>query len=111
MNEAREDVLAFRHFPPQHRKKLWSTNLLERVNVAQRGVLSKAEDKTPLPRDRHLRQRCREHQLGWGGADGAGRALPAGGPPHVLRRKYGRHRSARESAGPVQQSRLRGTKP
>jgi transposase-like protein len=32
MNEAREDVLAFRHFPPQHWKKVWSTNLLERVN-------------------------------------------------------------------------------
>ena len=32
MNEAREDVLAFRHFPAQHWKKVWSTNLLERVN-------------------------------------------------------------------------------
>ncbi|QNI65630.1 transposase [Synechococcus sp. A15-44] len=32
MIEAREDVLAFRHFPPQHWKKVWSTNLLERVN-------------------------------------------------------------------------------
>ena len=32
MGEAREDVLAFRHFPPQHWKKIWSTNLLERVN-------------------------------------------------------------------------------
>jgi hypothetical protein len=32
MNEAREDVLAFRHFPQQHWKKVWSTNLLERVN-------------------------------------------------------------------------------
>ena len=32
MAEAREDVLAFRHFPPQHWKKIWSTNLLERVN-------------------------------------------------------------------------------
>jgi putative transposase len=29
---AREDVLAFRHFPEQHWKKIWSTNLLERVN-------------------------------------------------------------------------------
>ena len=26
------DVLALRHFPPQHWKKIWSTNLLERVN-------------------------------------------------------------------------------
>jgi len=32
MHEAREDVLAFRHFPQQHWKKVWSTNLLERVN-------------------------------------------------------------------------------
>jgi transposase-like protein len=32
MAEAREDVLAFRHFPQQHWKKVWSTNLLERVN-------------------------------------------------------------------------------
>ena len=32
MAKAREDVLAFRHFPSQHWKKVWSTNLLERVN-------------------------------------------------------------------------------
>ena len=32
MLEAREDVLSFRHFPEQHRRKIWSTNLLERVN-------------------------------------------------------------------------------
>jgi transposase-like protein len=32
MHEAREDVLAFRHFPQQHWRKVWSTNLLERVN-------------------------------------------------------------------------------
>ena len=32
MLEAREDVLAFRHFPDQHRRKVWSTNLVERVN-------------------------------------------------------------------------------
>jgi putative transposase len=30
--EAREDVLAFRHFPQPHWRKIWSTNLLERVN-------------------------------------------------------------------------------
>ncbi len=30
MASAREDVLAFRHFPPSHWRKLWSTNLLER---------------------------------------------------------------------------------
>jgi transposase-like protein len=32
MLEAREDVLAFCHFPGGHWKKIWSTNLLERVN-------------------------------------------------------------------------------
>ncbi|MFM9101645.1 MAG: IS256 family transposase [Cyanobium sp.] len=32
MHEAKEDVLAFRHFPQLHWKKIWSTNLLERVN-------------------------------------------------------------------------------
>ena len=32
MAKASEDVLAFRHFPSQHKKKVWSTNLLERVN-------------------------------------------------------------------------------
>ena len=32
MHEAREDVLAFRPFPKEHWRKIWSTNLLERVN-------------------------------------------------------------------------------
>lgn len=32
MLEAREDVLAFRPFPRTHWRKIWSTNLLERVN-------------------------------------------------------------------------------
>ena len=32
MQEAREDVLAFRPFPKEHWRKIWSTNLLERVN-------------------------------------------------------------------------------
>jgi transposase-like protein len=32
MHEAKEDVLAFRHFSKDHWKKVWSTNLLERVN-------------------------------------------------------------------------------
>jgi len=32
MDSAREDVLAFRHFPVAHWHKLWSTGLLERVN-------------------------------------------------------------------------------
>ena len=32
MATAREDVLPFRHYPASHWRKLWSTNLLERVN-------------------------------------------------------------------------------
>ena len=32
MAEAREDVLAFRPFPQPHWRKIWSTNMLERVN-------------------------------------------------------------------------------
>jgi transposase-like protein len=32
MHEAWEDVLAFRQFPKPHWRKIWSTNLLERVN-------------------------------------------------------------------------------
>jgi putative transposase len=32
MEKAKEDVLAFRYFPQPHWKKVWSTNLLERVN-------------------------------------------------------------------------------
>jgi len=32
MAEAREDGLDFRHFPPRHRGKIWSTNLLKRLN-------------------------------------------------------------------------------
>jgi putative transposase len=42
MHEAKEDVLAFRHFPKDHWRKIWSTNLLERINVAQRGALGSA---------------------------------------------------------------------
>jgi len=34
--------LAFRHFPKDHWRKIWSTNLLERVNDAQRGGLGSA---------------------------------------------------------------------
>ena len=68
MNEVREDVLAFRHFPPQHWKKVWSTNLLERLNVAPAGALSAADHKAPHPRLRHLPQRRGDHPPGWGGA-------------------------------------------
>jgi putative transposase len=42
MLKAREDVLAFRDFPAQNRRKTWSINLLKRVNVAPKRVLSSA---------------------------------------------------------------------
>ena len=32
LDEAREDLLAFASFPPEHWKKIWSTNPLERLN-------------------------------------------------------------------------------
>ena len=32
MEQAREDVLAFRSFPAEHWRKIWSTNPLERFN-------------------------------------------------------------------------------
>jgi len=32
MAQARDDMLEFRHFPLQALKKVWSTNLIERVN-------------------------------------------------------------------------------
>ena len=55
MNQAREDVLAFRHFPAPHWRKIWSTNLLERVNeeIKRRtrvvAGLPKSLIKSPLP--------------------------------------------------------------
>ena len=42
MLKAREDVLAFRDFPAKNWRNTWSTNLLERVNVAPKRVLSSA---------------------------------------------------------------------
>jgi putative transposase len=32
MEQAKEDVLAFRSFPSEHWRKIWSTNPLERLN-------------------------------------------------------------------------------
>ena len=42
MEQAKEDVLAFRAFPPEHWRKIWSTNPLERLNVAPIGALGNA---------------------------------------------------------------------
>jgi putative transposase len=33
--DAGEDITAFRHFPTAHRRQIWSTNPLERVNSEQ----------------------------------------------------------------------------
>jgi transposase-like protein len=49
MNDAREDVLAFRHFPQLHWNKVWSTDLLERINVAPRGALAQSSSSSALP--------------------------------------------------------------
>ena len=42
MEAARDDVLAFLHFPQEHWRKIWSTNPLERLNVAPIGALDSA---------------------------------------------------------------------
>ena len=42
MDAARDDVLAFLHFPQEQWRKVWSTNPLERLNVAPRGALGSA---------------------------------------------------------------------
>jgi len=49
MATTREDVLAFRHFPLSHWRKLWSTNLLERFNVAPRGALGQSSSSNAAP--------------------------------------------------------------
>jgi len=68
-NEAREDVLAYScgedfvyyHFPQQHWKKFWSTNLLEWVNVAPRDELCEADHKAPVQDSRYLQITRRLH--------------------------------------------------
>ena len=32
MLEAKENILAFRHYPQTHLRRVWSTNLIERLN-------------------------------------------------------------------------------
>ena len=61
MHEAKEDVLAFRHFPKDHWRKIWSTNLLERVNVAPRGALCQLLHQAPHQGRGHLPQRSGDH--------------------------------------------------
>lgn len=82
MLEAKEDVLAFRHFPQQHWRKIWSTNLLERLNEV---------GQTPHPHCGQLPQRRGDHTPGGRCAAGARRALADGGPLQVLSREHGRN--------------------
>jgi putative transposase len=42
MEAARDDVLAILDFPQEHWRKDWSTNPLERLNVASLGALGSA---------------------------------------------------------------------
>jgi putative transposase len=42
MEAARDDVLAFLHFPQEHWPNIWSTNPLERLNDAPIGALGSA---------------------------------------------------------------------
>ena len=42
MEDVRDDVLAFLLFPQEHWRKIWSTNPLERLNVAPIGALGSA---------------------------------------------------------------------
>ncbi len=60
IHEAKEDVLAFRHFAKDHWRKIWSTNLQERVNVAPRGALCNARNQAPRKGCGHLPQRRRQ---------------------------------------------------
>ena len=86
MAAAREGVLAFRHFPLSHWRKLWNTNLLERVDEE---IKTRTRVVGIFPND------PRDHTPGGRGAAGAGRALAAGRTAHVLARLDGRHPAQR----------------
>jgi putative transposase len=84
MAQAKDDVLAFRSSPAEHWRKIWSTNPLERLNVAPRGALSGAAHQTPHPRRRDLAQRRRHHPPGGGPAAGAAGGVAVGGAPRLF---------------------------
>ena len=56
MEAVRDNVLAFLCLPQEHWRKIWSTNPLERLNVAPIGALCELPDQTPHQRRRHLPQ-------------------------------------------------------
>ena len=99
MEAARDDVLAFLHFPHEHWRKTWSTNPLERLNVAPRGVLSEADHQTPHQRGRHLPQRRRHCQAGGQSVAGAAGGMAAGTPPFLLRGHHGQDPRSGGAAG------------
>ena len=84
MLEAKEVVLAFRHFPAPHWRKILEH---QPAGAPERG------GQTPHPCRRYFPQRRSHHPPGGRGAAGAGRALAARGPAHVFGREHGRHPS------------------
>ena len=75
MEVARDDVLAFLHFPQEHWRKIWSTNPLERLNkeIKRRtnvvGIFPNDAAITRLVGQGRLKVR---HRGGWCGHAGAG---------------------------------------
>jgi transposase-like protein len=99
MEAARDDVLAFLHFPQEHWRKIWSTNPLERLNVAPRGALSGIAHQTPHQRGRHLPQRRGDRTIGWQPVAGAAGRMAAGAPPLLLRGHHGQDPRSGGAAG------------
>jgi putative transposase len=89
MEAARDDVLAFLHFPQEHWRKIWSTNPLERLNVAPRGALCQLLHQTTHQRRRHLPQRRRHHPAGRQSAAGAAGGMAARAKALLLRGDHG----------------------
>jgi hypothetical protein len=97
MATTREDVLAFRHFPLSHWRKLWSTNLLERVNVAPRGALGQSSSSNAAPASWASSRTMPRSPAWWGPSHPAlrpclnqiGRGVPCHSPQQPLRPQPG----------------------